>query len=72
MTKQKREELVKQMEQDYEDLHKVLLSLGDFLAYHEGKENPSQDIGKKLQQAHDVIDECVGALYSLIPDPEDS
>ena len=72
MTKQKREELVKQMEQDYEDLNKVLLSLGDFLTHYEGKENPSQDIENKLQQAYDVIDECVGALYSLIPDPEDS
>lgn len=72
MTKQTRIELIEQAENDYESLNEIVLSLENFLAEYSEKENPSRDIEKKLQQAHSVLDDCVGALYSLIPDPEDS
>ena len=73
MTKQAREDLVKQMEKDYEDLHEILLTLGNFTENLVNSERTlPANLERDLQKAHEILDSCVGALYSVIPDPEDT
>ena len=73
MTKQEREELVKQMENDYEELSLLSSSLDDFIGnlIQSERKLPS-NLESHLTHAHNIIEACVSTLYSLIPDPEDS
>ena len=73
MTKQAREELIAQMENDYEELCAVSSTLDNYIGNLVGSERTLPDhFEARLTQAYNILDECAGVLHSLIPDPEDS
>ena len=73
MTKQAREELIAQMENDYEELSLVSLALDNFIGnISEDEREFPPNLESRLTHAHNIIEACVSELYSLIPDPEDS
>ena len=73
MTKQAREELIAQMENDYEELCAVSSTLDNYIGNLVGSERTlPAHFESRLTHAHNIIEACVSELYSLIPDPEDS
>ena len=73
MTKQAREELIAQMENDYEELCAVSSTLDNYIGNLVGSERTlPANFEARLTHAHNIIEACVSELYSLIPDPEDS